>query len=228
MNTIYFPLPAIGGKEYKRPQITDFIFDKFNLLMYDNSDGYEKKLEVEILGIENSRMMLKFSFYMANMYGEYVPLDCMDKYNESEYQIQIMMRENIPTEKYTIPIENVKKAAQYIEAEIFMAMDYIMRNGLERQREWKISPNTKHKYSHEHRTSTTNNKIYLFDDIVRYVAENYTSPHGSHKVTCPCWEVRGHYRHYKSGKVVFVPAYRKGKQKDKVTPIPHEYYAKVR
>ena len=28
---------------------------------------------------------------------------------------------------------------------------------------------------------------------------------------CPAWEVRGHYRHYKSGKVVFINPYTKGK-----------------
>ena len=36
-----------------------------------------------------------------------------------------------------------------------------------------------------------------------------------HKITCTCWGVRGHYRHYKNGKVVFIKAYKKGKDKDK-------------
>ncbi len=30
---------------------------------------------------------------------------------------------------------------------------------------------------------------------------------------CPAWGVRGHYRHYKSGKVVYVKSYIKGKEK---------------
>lgn len=34
------------------------------------------------------------------------------------------------------------------------------------------------------------------------------------EITCPCWGVRGHFRHYKNGKVVFVEAYVKGKEKD--------------
>lgn len=33
--------------------------------------------------------------------------------------------------------------------------------------------------------------------------------------TCEAWGVRGHYRHYKNGKVIFVEAYVKGKEKDK-------------
>ena len=33
----------------------------------------------------------------------------------------------------------------------------------------------------------------------------------SKHLTCPCWGVRGHYRHLSNGKVVFVKPYRKGK-----------------
>ena len=35
---------------------------------------------------------------------------------------------------------------------------------------------------------------------------------------CPAWEVRGHYRHYKSGKVVFVNPYTKGKLRNQGVP----------
>ena len=34
------------------------------------------------------------------------------------------------------------------------------------------------------------------------------------EITCPCWGVRGHYRHYKNGKVVFIEPFMKGKEKD--------------
>lgn len=33
-------------------------------------------------------------------------------------------------------------------------------------------------------------------------------------ITCPCWGVAGHYRHYKNGKTVFIKSYRKGKHRD--------------
>ena len=35
------------------------------------------------------------------------------------------------------------------------------------------------------------------------------------EITCPAWGVRGHFRHYKNGKTVFVESYIKGKEKDK-------------
>ena len=63
-------------------------------------------------------------------------------------------------------------------------------------------------------------KIYLLDEIVDYVNENGLTlqSSGTHKINCPCWSVRGHYRHYKSGKVVFVKNYEKGKEKGKINP----------
>lgn len=69
------------------------------------------------------------------------------------------------------------------------------------------------------------NKIYLLDEIVDYVNENGLTITKSENraITCPCWEVRGHYRHYKSGKVVFIKNYEKGKEKGKVKPKDKTY-----
>ena len=36
----------------------------------------------------------------------------------------------------------------------------------------------------------------------------------AHKINCPAWGVRGHYRHYKSGKVVYIQPHVRGKQKE--------------
>ena len=35
------------------------------------------------------------------------------------------------------------------------------------------------------------------------------------EITCLAWGVRGHFRHYRNGKTVFVEAYVKGKERDK-------------
>lgn len=42
----------------------------------------------------------------------------------------------------------------------------------------------------------------------------YINKKGLHKIHCECWPVRGHYRHYKSGKVIFIPSYKKGKKRN--------------
>lgn len=45
-------------------------------------------------------------------------------------------------------------------------------------------------------------------------------PTGIHKdviFTCPCWEVRGHQRHLKDGRVIYIKGYKKGKLRNKTT-----------
>lgn len=44
-----------------------------------------------------------------------------------------------------------------------------------------------------------------------------------HEIKCLCWGVRGHERHYKNGRVVFIKPYRKGKERDN----PDAYVAKT-
>ena len=44
------------------------------------------------------------------------------------------------------------------------------------------------------------------------------------EITCPVWEVRGHMRHYKSGKTVYVAPYRKGKERDSASTVSGKEY----
>ena len=44
------------------------------------------------------------------------------------------------------------------------------------------------------------------------------------EITCPVWEVRGHMRHYKSGKTVYVAPYRKGKERDSAAAVSGREY----
>lgn len=37
-----------------------------------------------------------------------------------------------------------------------------------------------------------------------------------------CWSVRGHYRHYKSGKVVYIKPFEKGTNKGKIVPKKYD------
>lgn len=44
-----------------------------------------------------------------------------------------------------------------------------------------------------------------------------------HEIKCLCWGVRGHVRHYKDGREIFIKPYRKGKERDN----PDAYVAKT-
>jgi len=48
--------------------------------------------------------------------------------------------------------------------------------------------------------------------IIRLNGEELAKRHNI--ITCPCWGVAGHYRHYKNGKTVFIKSYRKGKKRN--------------
>lgn len=92
------------------------------------------------------------------------------------------------------------------------------------QRDRKEKHSVPRKYSREHRISTSQNKIYLLDDIVKYVYDNYVPQGGTHNIQCECWGVRGHYRTYKSGKKIWINAFKKGKKRNETEPKDKTYY----
>lgn len=53
----------------------------------------------------------------------------------------------------------------------------------------------------------------------KYVVSSKTQGH--HVITCPSWEVRGYYRHYKNGKVIWVDGFTKGKDRTKTPEKKH-------
>ena len=73
--------------------------------------------------------------------------------------------------------------------------------------------------------ATSNNAAkttqFLLDDIIEYVSR---SGH-NHKYICECWGVRGHFRHYKDGKVTWISAYEKGKKRNVGNRIDNKIYA---
>lgn len=50
---------------------------------------------------------------------------------------------------------------------------------------------------------------YIIDDEIKI-----TKSELRHIIKCPCWGVRGHARHLKNGKVVYVKPYKKGKDRN--------------
>lgn len=65
-------------------------------------------------------------------------------------------------------------------------------------------------------------KVRLYKSYTLLRVEPLPTHRKAGKITCPCWSVRGHYRHYLSGKVVFIAAYKKGKNRSSFTPKEYE------
>lgn len=241
MNTIRFPGDLIDSlmvdNKIEVKPFKFFIFNEFVLKVegFKNAYGESADLtykvaynndfcncpeEEEIAGKKylnygGEWWLIKYALSYDNVYfGEYYVTGIIGKYDKGDLNCLSLNRMPSFTE------DCIDLEWEFLRLLQF-CMGYIMNYPRDRKQAKAIS----HKYSREHRISTRQNKLYLFSDILKYVSDNYVPEGGHHNIQCPCWEVRGHYRHYKSGKVVFIPAYKKGKQRDKVEPRPKEYYA---
>lgn len=61
---------------------------------------------------------------------------------------------------------------------------------------------------------------FLLGDIIEYTSIGICT----HKITCECWSVRGHFRHYKDGKVVWISEYEKGVKRNSINMVSSGTY----
>lgn len=64
-------------------------------------------------------------------------------------------------------------------------------------------------------------KEYNLKSLIYYGAKKYHK-NGGH-MSCECWGVRGHYRHYKNGKIVKIQPFKKGSKRDSMEPTDKTY-----
>ena len=60
---------------------------------------------------------------------------------------------------------------------------------------------------------------YNFDNL-----KKITKTHLRHIFTCLCWGVRGHLRHYKNGKTIFIQPFKKGKERNNMEAFSGKEY----
>lgn len=212
MNIIQIPLEHKMFNEEFSGSLENFIYDEFALaytlktemilgftVLFNSNDGDISGTEIYLVRLGNE--WIKDIVYRIEL--DESAHDGMAVYCNSEEK------------KYT-------ETGHDIAQVVVRTMAYIMSA----PRNKTIKPKTSKKKIGK-TTKITNgneNKIYLLDEIVDYVNENgLTILPGKHIINCPCWSVRGHYRHYKSGKVIFVKNYEKGKEKGKKIPKEKTY-----
>ena len=62
-------------------------------------------------------------------------------------------------------------------------------------------------------------KSYTFENL-----KKMSRTHLKHVFSCLCWGVRGHYRHMKSGKVIFIQPFKKGKERNNMSALREKEY----
>ena len=210
MNKIVIYTDKINGK-LDNNTIDEFIYDSFTMIVTKN---------------EHSDIAMIFDIATNN--GN--PNDCccrVTMFNEitGEYEIVTEFGWIITNDKIETRYKNESDNDTFGDVScdwadyLYAVMAYIMTSKRERVQKKNQSRSFENN-SKEHAKEYKPRNIYLLDEIVDYVNENGLTiqSRGTHKINCPCWSVRGHYRHYKSGKVVFIKNYEKGKEKGKINP----------
>lgn len=213
MNSIIVYWDDIVDKFDTYQIIDKFIYDSFTMLLSPN-----KYAQTGLI------------FEIATNNGNPNECSCKAIFVDLEKEKEVYIGEfnwSVHGEYITVTI--CEKDRKYEEAyanwasNIYAIMAYIMTT--ERKRVGKQRPVQMANSKKKHKSKSENKSIYLLSEIVDYVNDNglLIKPSENHKITCPCWSVRGHYRTYKSGKKVFVKPFEKGKERGKVAPKQHIY-----
>ncbi len=202
-----------------------FIFDEFKLIFEDDFWG-----RVETIVKINSPTLEHFQEYENNpLYPSDIWFGFIDLINYSDrYEEPKDYRMSYESENGTDFYLTGTDGDNYNRGEF---IDNIMRFIMSRlETREKVTKEVNHRASMNKleikRTDENADKnIFLMKDICKYfyLGEKPNNQNVSSGIQCPCWSVRGHYRHYKSGKVVFVKEYTKGKDRANAQPKDKTY-----
>lgn len=227
MNTIIVNDNCTFIREFVEKELTDmllndFIFDEFRVIFEGvfkatvRLENGTKKGRATIVGkeerAEDRRETHTFSWDFLNY-----------RYNKEDMMSDKCKCFDYDRESY---IKNLIADDYQINAEcsiILWFCYYVMT--VKRERIVKKSVSKNKQTTNQKSKKQQDKKIFLFDEIVEYVNENKLNRTSQNRnvMKCPCWGVRGHYRHYKSGKVVFVKEYKKGKERANTEPKDKTY-----
>ena len=107
--------------------------------------------------------------------------------------------------------------------DIFLGINYFIKN----------IPSTYHKTAKKVEETISVGKgihkkykrvVYLKNEYDFEELENISKTHIKHIFSCLCWGVRGHFRHLKSGKVIFIQPFKKGKERNNLEAFSGKEY----
>lgn len=139
--------------------------------------------------------------------GEYA-----DAMNKQSFTSEQLMGFNTPAEAYC--------SAEALF--IFTTVQYIMNKSYERniiQKEANERTNSETKITTSKTGKSDKVTHYLLDDIINYVSHSKCI----RNIRCTCWEVRGHFRHYKNGTVAWIRSYKKGSKRNEMDSSSKKY-----
>lgn len=230
MNTITINEKDFNEKllNYKSDHYFDnFIFKEFRVISKreDFKVVYKIKINNENIIEVNYRLIKNNSFKECNFSfketeGEYKFISTPNGDLVETYIMNILNTNNNFTND-----EIVNEIIRTFRAEvdfIIQLKQYVMNESYKRTTVTKeiVSRDSKSNDNKKNRKFKNDSPTYLLKDIVEYVSSN----HRNIKFTCECWNVRGHFRHYKNGKIVWIDSYEKGKNRNSSITIKERNY----
>lgn len=193
------------------PLLEAFIFDEYRLKAFNN-----KYSSTVVYKVSRKDDVVKVDFKILSEEPIEVEIEVKRggkpkiTYMNKEYSKLV----DIYSKKENRPIAWVKEDGMADVLDSLLALeDYIMLKCEVRDRVYKQATskarNSKPKKNTPAKKET--NDLVMLKDLITYVSHSNIK----HNIQCECWRVRGHYRHYKSGKVVFIKEFKKGKHRDK-------------
>ena len=197
----------------------NFIFNEFKLILYHSGIKGLYKIRNNGKNTEVDYRLIKGSTYK----------DCKFIFTDCEEGIELIEKPNgylidFVQKKYSnLPYHLAEKdTTTYAEdfgeeqAKLIATLkQYIMNESYNRkviQKEGCARNSTKTNKPKKVISNRKTSPQFLLGDVIEYVSGNGRR----HGMACECWEVRGHFRHYKSGKVVWISGYEKGKARNTI------------
>lgn len=183
-----------------------FIFNECKLIFNDDD-----RLTNEIIMMEDE------TYFKIKWCNKRIKADCEFEIIEGEeiklrnviasVSYRSLIKEGLKKSKAKKLLENFASIAyyEYMKAKAIILYELNNRN--------KIIKESKNKSRNCNKSSKKvyeKKEIYLYDELIEYISHSNIK----HNIKCEAWTVRGHYRHYKSGKVVFIESFKKGKNRN--------------
>ena len=107
--------------------------------------------------------------------------------------------------------------------QLFSIFDYVQKKAMkEKHKIERIRKQATHGGKSVRDNLSEPSPIWIRDGI-QYIYTYEDKPKTHREILCELWSVRGHYRHYKSGKVTFIAPYQKGKKRNEGIAPGHTY-----
>ncbi len=195
-----------------------FIFNKFRLCVrgriWSHKEDANLVYKVELDGYGKNQAIY-IRKVMNHQSGKRDISEYVITINEFLEKILKMLQDNIHKEILEMEIDD--DVLDILVPMFFM--HYCIEQAMNQKYEYKETTNKKYKPMNERSKSKPKTEYKLFEVIRKY--ERHLNKN-RHNMTCEHWEVKGHFRHYKSGKVVYIKPFSKGKNKE--APIENRTY----